>query len=96
VCLVESGRCTFSVCVVSLLSSRFTASALVWFSDFPSICYSNEHCVHLQIFMQPEAVRVPRCVQDGSESLGLKALGNFDVAIGGRPPVAEFHKSLWV
>jgi hypothetical protein len=24
----------FSVCVVSLLSSRFTAGALVWFSNF--------------------------------------------------------------
>jgi hypothetical protein len=24
----------FSLCVVSLLSSRFTASALVWFSNF--------------------------------------------------------------
>jgi hypothetical protein len=33
-----SGRvrtvCLFSLCVVSLLSSRFTASALVWFSNF--------------------------------------------------------------
>jgi hypothetical protein len=27
-------------------------------------------------------VTVPRCVQNGSESLGLKALENFDVGIG--------------
>jgi hypothetical protein len=27
----------FSLCVVSLLSSRFTASALVWFSNFLEI-----------------------------------------------------------
>jgi hypothetical protein len=26
--------CLFSLCVVSLLSGRFTASALVWFSNF--------------------------------------------------------------
>jgi hypothetical protein len=41
----------FSLCVVSLLSSRFTASALVWFSNFLkySIPLFNflEHCVHL-------------------------------------------------
>jgi hypothetical protein len=42
--------------------------------------------VHLQIFMDLVVVGIPRCVQDGSESLGLKALGNFGVAIGDRPP----------
>jgi hypothetical protein len=31
---VELGRCMVSVCVVSILSSRLTASALVWFSYF--------------------------------------------------------------
>jgi hypothetical protein len=31
----------FSLCVVSLLSSRFNASALVWFSNFLSIWYST-------------------------------------------------------
>jgi hypothetical protein len=35
----------FSPCVVSVLSNRFTASALVWFSNF--IKYFTEYCVHL-------------------------------------------------
>jgi hypothetical protein len=33
--------------------------------------------------MDPVVVYVPRCVQNGSESLGLKALEDFDVGIGG-------------
>jgi hypothetical protein len=33
--------------------------------------------------MDPVVIYVPRCVQNGSESLGLKALEDFDVAIGG-------------
>jgi hypothetical protein len=43
----------FSLCVVSLFSSRFTASALVWFSkflknlQFTLLQYFTEHCVHL-------------------------------------------------
>jgi hypothetical protein len=41
----------FSLCVISLLSSRFNASALVWFSNFLKylvfhIFYFTEHCVH--------------------------------------------------
>jgi hypothetical protein len=31
------------------------------------------------------AVYVPRCVQNGSERLGLKVLGGFGVGIGGCP-----------
>jgi hypothetical protein len=31
--------------------------------------------------MGPVAVYVPRCVQNGPESLGLKALKDFDVGI---------------
>jgi hypothetical protein len=57
----------FSLCVVSLLSRTFTASALVWFSyvfDIP-LLYFTEHCVHLYIFMDPVGVYVPRCVQNG-------------------------------
>jgi hypothetical protein len=81
----------FSVRVVSLLSSRFAASALVWFSNyFNSLVFhffiSLSNCVHLQIFMDPVVVYVLRCVQNGSESLGLKALEDFDVGIGGCPP----------
>lgn len=37
--------------------------------------------VHLQIFMDLVVVGIPRCVQDGSESLGLKTLENFDFGI---------------
>jgi hypothetical protein len=33
----------FSLCVVSLLSSRFTASALVWFSNFLKYEYFEVH-----------------------------------------------------
>jgi hypothetical protein len=37
----------FSLCVVSLLSSRFTSSELVCFSNLLRISYFTEHCVHL-------------------------------------------------
>jgi hypothetical protein len=36
--------------------------------------------------MDPVIDYVPRFVQNGSKSLGLKALENFDVGIGGCPP----------
>jgi hypothetical protein len=36
--------------------------------------------------MDPVVVYVPRCVENGSENFGLKALENFDVGIGGCPP----------
>jgi hypothetical protein len=36
--------------------------------------------------MDPVVVYVPRCVQNGSERLGLKALEDFDGGIGGCPP----------
>jgi hypothetical protein len=42
--------------------------------------------------MDPLTVYVLRCVQNGSESLGLKAVEDFDVGIG----IAEFHRSIWV
>jgi hypothetical protein len=32
--------------------------------------------------MDPVVVYVPNCVQNGAESLGLKALEDFDVGIG--------------
>jgi hypothetical protein len=32
----------------------------------------------MEIFMDPVIVYVPRCVQNGSESLGLKALQDFE------------------
>jgi hypothetical protein len=65
----------FSLCIVSLLSSRSTASALVSFSNFFKylifhFLYFTEHGDHLYIFMDPVVVYVPRCVQNGSESLG--------------------------
>jgi hypothetical protein len=36
--------------------------------------------------MDPVVVYVARCVQNGSERLGLKALENFNVGIGGCLP----------
>jgi hypothetical protein len=91
VCLLELGRGIFLVCVVSLLSSGLTAIALVWFSNFLKcllfpFSYLTEHCVYLYIFMDPVVVYVPRCVRNGSESLEVKALENFDFGIGGCPP----------
>jgi hypothetical protein len=35
--------------------------------------------------MDPVVVYAPRCVQNKSERLGLKALEDFDVGIGGCP-----------
>jgi hypothetical protein len=35
--------------------------------------------------MDPVVVYVPSCVQNGSESLGLKVLEDFDVRVGGCP-----------
>jgi hypothetical protein len=51
-----------------------------------ALFYFIDHCVYLQIFMEHLVVYVPRCVQNGSESLGLKALEDFDVGIGDCPP----------
>jgi hypothetical protein len=45
--------------------------------------YFSEHCVHLYIFMDRVVGYVPRCVQNGSQSLGLKALDGLDAGIGG-------------
>jgi hypothetical protein len=36
--------------------------------------------------MDPVVVYVPKCVQNGSESLGLKTLKDFDVGVGGSYP----------
>jgi hypothetical protein len=36
--------------------------------------------------VNPVLVYVPRCVQNGSEILGLKALEDFNVGIEGCPP----------
>jgi hypothetical protein len=38
---------------------------------------------------------VLRCVQKGSERLGLKALEDFDVGIGGCSPIVEIHRPIW-
>jgi hypothetical protein len=40
--------------------------------------------------MDPVVVYVPRYVQNGLESLGLKALVSFDIGIGGCPLITEF------
>jgi hypothetical protein len=73
----------FSLCVVLLLSSRFNTSALVWFFNFLKylVFHFTEHCVHLYIFTDPVVVYVPRCIQNGLESLGLDALEDFDVGM---------------
>jgi hypothetical protein len=68
----------FSLCVVSLLSSRFTASVLVWFLIFVSIWYSTflfhwALCSFVDLHVSCGWF-VSRCVQNGSESLGLKVL----------------------
>jgi hypothetical protein len=80
----------FSLCVDSLLSSRFTASELAWLYNFLKYLvfhffYFTEHCVHLEIFMCPVVVCVPKCIKNGSESLGSEALEDFDAGIGGCP-----------
>jgi hypothetical protein len=36
--------------------------------------------------MDPVIVSVPNCIQNRSEKLELKALEDFDVGTGGRPP----------
>jgi hypothetical protein len=46
--------------------------------------------------MDSVVVYVPRCVQNGLESLGLKVLDDFNVGIGSCPPIDEFHRSIWV
>jgi hypothetical protein len=80
----------FSICVVSLLSSRFTASALVWIYNF--LKYLIFHLFISLSIVSFVALHgscggsCTKCVQNGSESLGLKALEEFDVGIGGCPP----------
>jgi hypothetical protein len=68
----------FTQCVVSLLSSRFTASALVWFSNFLKylvfhffISQSTVSICRSSWILDPLVVYVPSCVQNGSESLGM-------------------------
>jgi hypothetical protein len=73
----------FSLCVVSLLSSRFTASALVWFYNFLKYLVFHFFISLSTVFMDPVVVYLPRSFQDGSESPGLEALEDFDVGIGG-------------
>jgi hypothetical protein len=84
----------FSLCVVSLLSSRLTARTLVWFSNFIKYLVfhslNSPSTVHLQILMDHVVVYVPRCVQNASDSLGLKALEDFVVGIGGCPLLLNF------
>jgi hypothetical protein len=47
--------------------------------------------------MDPVAVYIPRCGQNGSESLGLKTLEDFGVGIRGSPIlIAVFNRSIWV
>jgi hypothetical protein len=50
----------FSLRVVSLLSSRFAASAVVWYSFFLSICYSNSY-LSLNLMLRPTVSR-PVCL----------------------------------
>jgi hypothetical protein len=45
--------------------------------------------------MDPVVVHIPRCVQNESESLELKALEDFDVGLEAFP-IAEFHGPIWV
>jgi hypothetical protein len=40
--------------------------------------------------MDAVVVYVPKCVQNGSESLGLKALEDFDVGLGDSPPIGPY------
>jgi hypothetical protein len=63
----------FSLGVFSLLSSMFTASVLVWFSNFRKCFVFNfyfDHCVHFYIFTYSVIVYIPRCFQNEWESLG--------------------------
>jgi hypothetical protein len=47
--------------------------------------------------MDPVVVYVLRCIQNGLDSLGLKALEDFDAGIGSwLSPIAEFHRSIWI
>jgi hypothetical protein len=76
----------FSLHVVSLLSSRFTASALVWGSHFLKYLVFHFFISLSTVFINPVGVDVPRCVQNGSEIfLGLEALEDFSVGLGGCP-----------
>jgi hypothetical protein len=45
--------------------------------------------------MDHVVVYVARCIQNGLESLGLKALEDFDVELEAAP-IAEFHRSVRV
>jgi hypothetical protein len=71
-----------SLCVVALLSTRFPSSALVWFSNFfKYLVFHWTLCLFVDLH-----VYVPRRIRNGSESLQLKPLRDFDVGIGGCPP----------
>jgi hypothetical protein len=46
--------------------------------------------------MPPVLVYAPRCVQNALESLGLKALEDFDVGIGGKMINTIFQLHLYI
>jgi hypothetical protein len=60
----EKTMYAFSLCVVLLLSNRFTASAFVWISNFLKYLVFQ----FLFHFVEPEVVYIPMCIQNGSES----------------------------
>jgi hypothetical protein len=86
----------FCLCIVLLLSSRFTASALVWFSNLLKSLVLHFFISLSTVFVDPVVVYVPRYIQSGSESLGVKALEDFSIGIGSCSPINDFHRSIWV
>jgi general stress protein CsbA len=52
----------FSLCVVSLLSSRFTATALVWFSNFHKYLIRSRSSWILWLFIHQGAFSMDRRV----------------------------------
>jgi hypothetical protein len=89
-----------SHCVVSLLSSRFTSSALVWFSNFPKYLVFH-FFISLNTVFICDLHGSSGCLYTKmrSEWIGeswIYSAGGFRCWNWRLSPIAEFHRSIWV
>jgi hypothetical protein len=86
----------FGLCVVLMWSSRFTASALVWFYNFLKyLVFHWALCQFLDLHWSCGCL----CTEVHSEWSGgswIESTGGFRCWNWRLSPIAEFHRSIWV
>jgi hypothetical protein len=76
----------FSLCAVSLLSSRFTASAVVWFCNFLKYLVFHFIISLSTVFLCKSSLILWLFRYQGAFRMDRKALEDFDFGVGGCPP----------